>query len=127
MVTCLAQADQIYANLKTVPASQGAGFEHLVKTTTFAKAGIDLAPLRSRARYAPDQIPAASFVMVGSLMDPEWLLEMEAIAVVPAAHHAPPACDGAPYFGGRGGMRKALRTKGFRFTASSVTASRQRT
>lgn len=79
------QADQVYANLAAVLASQGAGPEQVVKVTSFVKEGTDPAPIRSRARERfPDHaLPAATMVFVSSLVNPAWLLEVEAVAVLP--------------------------------------------
>jgi enamine deaminase RidA (YjgF/YER057c/UK114 family) len=78
-----AQADQVYANLAAVLASQGAGLEHVVKITTFVKDGVDRSPLRRRPRFPDHALPASTGVVVVSLVDPEWLLEVEAVAAVP--------------------------------------------
>ncbi len=78
-----AQADQIYANLRAVLASQGADLESVVKITTFVRDGVDRSPLRGRRSFPDHALPASSAVVVSSLMDPGWLLEVEAVAVVP--------------------------------------------
>jgi enamine deaminase RidA (YjgF/YER057c/UK114 family) len=78
-----AQADQVYANLAAVLGSQGASLEHVVKITTFVKDGVDRAPLRGRRTFPDHALPASTGVVVSSLVDPEWLLEVEAVAVVP--------------------------------------------
>jgi 2-iminobutanoate/2-iminopropanoate deaminase len=83
-----AQADQIYANLAAVLASQQAALSHVVKVTSFLKAGVDPGPLRGRQVFPYDALPASTAVVVSSLADPDWLLEIEAIAVVPAADKA---------------------------------------
>jgi enamine deaminase RidA (YjgF/YER057c/UK114 family) len=79
----VAQADQVYANLEAVLASQGAGMEHVVKVTTFLKQGVDRTPLLGRQRFADHSLPAATLVFVSSLADPAYLLEVEAVAVIP--------------------------------------------
>jgi enamine deaminase RidA (YjgF/YER057c/UK114 family) len=78
-----AQLDRIDANLRAVLASQGAGLEHVVKVTTFLKQGVDPAVIRGRSRFPDDARPASSAVIVHSLLDPDWLMEIEAAAVVP--------------------------------------------
>jgi enamine deaminase RidA (YjgF/YER057c/UK114 family) len=80
----VAQADQVYGNLETVLASQGAGLEHIVKVTTFLRDDVDPVPLGGRSRFPDDALPAATAVKVSSLADPAWLLEVEAVAVAPA-------------------------------------------
>jgi enamine deaminase RidA (YjgF/YER057c/UK114 family) len=79
----IAQADQVYANLEAVLASQGAGMEHVVKVTSFFREGVDRTPLLGRQRFADDALPAATLVFVSSLADPAYLLEVEAVAVIP--------------------------------------------
>jgi enamine deaminase RidA (YjgF/YER057c/UK114 family) len=80
-----AQLDQVYANLQAVLASQGAGLEHVVKVTTFLKQGLDASVLRQRSRFPDEARPAATAVVVHSLLDPEWMMEVEASAVVPTS------------------------------------------
>jgi enamine deaminase RidA (YjgF/YER057c/UK114 family) len=77
------QADQVYANLEAVLASQGAGLEHVVKVTSFLKAGVDRTPLRGRQRFPDHSLPAATLVFVSALVDPAYLLEVEVVAVIP--------------------------------------------
>jgi enamine deaminase RidA (YjgF/YER057c/UK114 family) len=79
----VAQADQVYANLEAVLASQDAGFEHVVKVTSYFKEGVDRTPLSNRRRFPDESLPAATLVYVSALADPGYLLEVEAIAVVP--------------------------------------------
>lgn len=79
----VAQADQLYANLEAVLASQGARLEHVVKVTSFVKEGVDRTPLRGRQRFPDHALPAATLVFVSGLADPAYLLEVEAVAVVP--------------------------------------------
>ena len=73
----------MYANPAAVLASQGAGLEHVVKITTFVKDGVDRSPLRGRHRFPDHALPASTGVVAASLVDPEWLLEVEAVAAVP--------------------------------------------
>lgn len=77
------QADQVYANLEAVLASQGVGLQDVVKVTSFLKDGVDRTPLRSRQRFPDHALPAATLVFVSALADPAYLLEVEAVAVVP--------------------------------------------
>lgn len=82
----VAQADQVYRNLAAVLASQGADLKHVVKVTSYLKDGVDPTPLRGRNRFPDDALPASTAVVVRSLADPAWLLEVEAVAVVPRNH-----------------------------------------
>lgn len=80
----VAQANQVFENLGRALASAGAGFGNLVKTTVFvtdpryreALAGV-------RNKYLDSsQLPASTLIVVAGLALPEYLLEIEAIAVV---------------------------------------------
>jgi 2-iminobutanoate/2-iminopropanoate deaminase len=77
------QADQVYANIEAVLASQGAGLEQVVKVTSYLKEGVDRTPMRGRQRFPEHALPAATMVFVSSLANPAWLLEVEATAVIP--------------------------------------------
>jgi enamine deaminase RidA (YjgF/YER057c/UK114 family) len=55
----------------------------VVKVTTYFVAGADRGPARAaRRRLFGDALPASSGVEVHALADPDWLLEVDAIAVV---------------------------------------------
>ena len=80
-----AQTEQVMENLSTALAAAGATFDDVVKITTFV---VDYTPeMRSvigeiRGRYLPaDNPPASTLVGVSALAGPEWLIEIEAIAV----------------------------------------------
>jgi enamine deaminase RidA (YjgF/YER057c/UK114 family) len=74
---------RLYTNLETVLASQGAGLENVVKVTSFLKEGVDRSALRGRQRFPDHALPAATLVFVGALADPAYLLQVEAVAVIP--------------------------------------------
>ena len=78
-----AQVRQVYENLKSLLASQGATFNHLVKITIytlsideFRKAG-DI-----REEYTGGRAPASTLVQIDQLASPDYLVEIEAIAVL---------------------------------------------
>jgi enamine deaminase RidA (YjgF/YER057c/UK114 family) len=80
-----AQVTQCFENLKAALAAAGAGFEHVVKTTNYF---VDIGQIpvfrEVRDRYIDTKAPPASTaVQVGKLAAPEYLFEIEAIAVVP--------------------------------------------
>jgi len=77
------QADQVYANIEAVLASQGAGLEQVIKVTSYLKEGVDRTLMRGRQWFPDHALPAATMVFVSSLADPAWLLEVEAVAVIP--------------------------------------------
>jgi enamine deaminase RidA (YjgF/YER057c/UK114 family) len=81
-----AQTVQVFENLKTALAAAGATFTDVVKVNTYVvnlKAQ-DLQVLREvRSHYLPQQNPPAStLVGVTALAGPDFLIEVEAVAVV---------------------------------------------
>jgi len=81
-----AQAEQVYANLGHALAAAGAGFKDVFKVVTFV---VNLTPDKAavirtaRARYFGDgPYPAGTMVGVTSLVHPDLLLEIEAIAAL---------------------------------------------
>ncbi|MFI5975635.1 RidA family protein [Streptomyces sp. NPDC051452] len=79
-----AQARQVFENLRRCLAAAGAGFEHVVKLTYFVTDMAHMPAIRAaRAAHIPDdRLPASSAVRVAGLVAPEFLLEVEAMAVV---------------------------------------------
>ncbi|MET7638069.1 RidA family protein [Streptomyces sp. NPDC005438] len=80
----LAQARQVFENLRRCLASAGATFDQLVKLTYFVTDVAHLPSVR-RARdevLDTDRLPASSAVQVSALVRPELLLEVEALALV---------------------------------------------
>jgi enamine deaminase RidA (YjgF/YER057c/UK114 family) len=78
-----AQVAQVFDNLKARLAEVGASFKDVVKLNYLADAS-DLAPLREiRDSYINvESPPASTLVVVKRLVAEEYLLEIEAIAVV---------------------------------------------
>jgi enamine deaminase RidA (YjgF/YER057c/UK114 family) len=78
-----AQARQALANLALVLKNAGSGLDRVVKATVFVTdiARHQEAFARLRAEYFVPHTFAESFVEVSSLADPEWLIEIEAVAV----------------------------------------------
>ncbi|MFI8205083.1 RidA family protein [Streptomyces sp. NPDC085937] len=81
-----AQARQVFENLRRCLAAVGATFDDVVKLTYFVTDMAHMPAVRvARAAHLPDdRLPAASAVQVAALVRPEFLLEVEALAVVPA-------------------------------------------
>lgn len=81
-----AQAEQVYGNLRKALASVGATFKDLVKTTTLVTDVKNVPALREiRTRYLDPENPPANTLIVATLVRPELLLEIEAVAVLPTA------------------------------------------
>ncbi|GGR70182.1 MULTISPECIES: RidA family protein [Streptomyces] len=78
-----AQARQALANLALVLKNAGSGLDQVVKATVFVTdiARHQEAFARLRAEYFVPHTFAESFVQVASLADPDWLIEIEAVAV----------------------------------------------
>ncbi|MFF9029131.1 RidA family protein [Streptomyces iakyrus] len=79
-----AQAHQVFENLRRCLAAAGATFDDVVKLTFFVTDMAHMPALRvARAGHIPDdRLPAASAVQVAALVRPEFLMEVEAFAVV---------------------------------------------
>ncbi|MFJ5302811.1 RidA family protein [Streptomyces sp. NPDC088350] len=79
-----AQARQVFENLSRCLAAAGATFDNVVKLTFFVTDMAYLPAIRAaRAAHIPDdRLPAASAVQVAGLVRPEFLMEIEAFAVL---------------------------------------------
>ena len=81
-----AQAVQVFENLKLALAGAGATFEDVIKFTIFIvglTAEKRKAVMEVRARYISHKNPpAATMIGVDQLVEPELLLEIEAVAAV---------------------------------------------
>jgi enamine deaminase RidA (YjgF/YER057c/UK114 family) len=81
-----AQTEQILANIETALKAAGAGLEHVVKWTVFTVVSDDFGPgYRAFQRAWGDRPnpPLITAAVVMALGNPDWLIEMDAIAVVP--------------------------------------------
>jgi reactive intermediate/imine deaminase len=77
-----AQTKQVFENMKAVLAGAGAGLDDIVKITIFMTDLSDLPSFREvRNATFPKQLPASTLVQVQRLARPEFLLEVEAVAV----------------------------------------------
>ena len=79
-----AQAERVFANLRIALASAGATFSDVVKMTTYITNIANVATLREiRGKHLdPARPPANTLVGVATLARPEFLLEIEAVAVL---------------------------------------------
>jgi enamine deaminase RidA (YjgF/YER057c/UK114 family) len=79
-----AQTEQVFTNLETVLAAAGATLHDIVKWTIFIVQGQDLIPgfaVFQRRWGDNPRPPAISSVFVAGLAHPDFLVEIEAIAV----------------------------------------------
>jgi reactive intermediate/imine deaminase len=79
-----AQATQVFENLKLALAAVGATFDNVVKVTTFVTDMSQMQTLREiRGKYYGKMAPASTLVEISKLANPDLLIEIEAVAVVP--------------------------------------------
>ena len=80
-----AQAEQVFKNLQAALEAAGAKFSDVVKMNTYITDMQQSPAVREvRARYFGDTTPASTLIQVVHLARPEFLLEIEVIAAVPA-------------------------------------------
>jgi enamine deaminase RidA (YjgF/YER057c/UK114 family) len=79
----MAQARQVFGNLRQVLEAAGGGLDNLLKITTYVT-DIDSYPavIDVRSEFFPDGLPASTLIVVESLFDRDWLLEVEGIAAI---------------------------------------------
>jgi enamine deaminase RidA (YjgF/YER057c/UK114 family) len=78
-----AQTEQVFKNLKTALESCGATLENVAKITIFMLDATQIQAYRDvRDRYFSGNLPASTLVQVVRLARPEWLIEIEAIALI---------------------------------------------
>jgi enamine deaminase RidA (YjgF/YER057c/UK114 family) len=79
-----AQATQVFENLKLALAAVSATFENVVKVNTYVTDMSHLQTLREiRVKYYGKFAPASTLVEIGKLANPDLMIEIEAVAVVP--------------------------------------------
>jgi enamine deaminase RidA (YjgF/YER057c/UK114 family) len=76
-----AQVENCWKNISAILADAGMGIEDVVKVTVFLTRAENIAAYReARDRIIGDARPASTLVVVSSLVRPEWLCEVEAVA-----------------------------------------------
>ena len=92
-----AQAEQTFVNLKNALAAVGADFTHVVKFTSYFTDISHLGAFREvRDRFVDTAAPPASTaIAISALARPGALIEVEAIAVIPAKAASPASGSGA--------------------------------
>lgn len=81
-----AQVAQVWRNLKGVLGHAGGSVDDIVKTTVYTT-DLSYRPAIAAAReqvFTGGRYPASTFVVIQSLAAPQYLVEIEAIAVLPA-------------------------------------------
>ena len=77
------QARGAYEAIKALIESQGGTMANIVKITTYVTDmhyRVDLAPIREE--YFGKKGPASTLVEISALAHPDWMIEIEAIAVI---------------------------------------------
>jgi enamine deaminase RidA (YjgF/YER057c/UK114 family) len=78
------QADQVFANIVAHLKFHGLAPSSIIKLTTFMVAGHDGDAVRAaRIRHLGQHRPASTAVYVSALVEPEWYVEVDAIAGKP--------------------------------------------
>lgn len=78
-----AQARGAYEAIKALVESQGGTTANIVKITTYLtdmRYRVDLAPIREE--FFGKKGPASTMVQISALAHPDWMIEIEAIAVI---------------------------------------------
>lgn len=77
-----AQSEQVFKNLKLVTESAGATLRDIVKITIYTT-NLAYRPAIAdvRAKYFDPEYPASTFLVITSLAEPGFLLEVEAVAI----------------------------------------------
>jgi enamine deaminase RidA (YjgF/YER057c/UK114 family) len=79
-----AQADQAMSNIKQLLSEAGASLEHVCKVTIYlTDPRFREAVYRTVGRWLKGVFPVSTGVVVAGLARPEWLVEVDVIAVIP--------------------------------------------
>jgi len=79
----VAQARQVFENVKSALAALNASFADVIKLTFYAVDASRLAEIREVRNQYVSTPPASTFVVVKALARPEFLIEIEAVAALP--------------------------------------------
>ncbi|MES1925848.1 RidA family protein [Salinisphaera sp. T31B1] len=84
-----AQARQAMSNVKQLLAEAGSDMSHIVKTTTYITDARFREPVyREVGRWLRGVFPISTGLVVAGLAQPEWLMEIDVIAVIPDQENA---------------------------------------
>jgi enamine deaminase RidA (YjgF/YER057c/UK114 family) len=77
------QGEQVYQNIKAIIESCGGTMQNIVRITTYVTS-LAYRPImvEVRAKHFPKDPPASTFLVVSSLADPAFLVEVDAVAVL---------------------------------------------
>ena len=78
------QTRQVLKNIRDVLAHAGGTMSDVVKVTVFVTDVLEIATIHAvRREFFTEPYPASTLVQVAQLIDPDWLIEIEAVAVIP--------------------------------------------
>ena len=78
------QAECIYANIKAILATEGATLSDIIRATTYITDMSQRSVVSAvRKQLFPVNPPATTLLEVSALAGPEWLMEVDVIAVIP--------------------------------------------
>lgn len=79
-----AQAEQAMKNVEQLLAEAGSELSHIVKTTTYITDPRYREPVyRELGKWLKGVFPISTGIVVSGLAQPEWLMEIDVIAVIP--------------------------------------------
>lgn len=80
-----AQVEQVFKNLEAALAAAGGNLSHIIKTNVFMTHREDFPAYREiRTKYlSDDNLPVNTLILCSGLANPDFRIEIEAIAVVP--------------------------------------------
>ena len=78
------QAALVFHNITEILREAGSGTEHIVKLTSFLTDVLSILEFAAvRAAFLKDHRPTSTLLVVSALAKPEFLVEVEAIAMIP--------------------------------------------
>lgn len=79
-----AQTDQVLKNIKAVLASVGGNMSDIARVTVYVTEMSTLSEIHEvRADYFQQPYPASTLIQVSRLVRPEYMIEIDAVAVIP--------------------------------------------
>jgi enamine deaminase RidA (YjgF/YER057c/UK114 family) len=80
-----AQAEQVIQNVKDALASVGGDLSHIIKWSIYLTRREDIPIWRTvRSRHlSGDQVPAGSLLLIQGMVDPDFLVYLDAVAILP--------------------------------------------
>ncbi len=77
------QAEQVFQNLQAILKAHNTAFDHAIKATIYITDMSLVGEVTAvRSKYFTKPAPASVFVEVSALVDPNWMIEIDLIALV---------------------------------------------